>query len=199
MSESPPSDIGGAMIVRIFVGARTVLVDVGTSGIDEPSREGAVEAPNDEAAFEALPLLDRPEAGVDIEMSLGRVKPDSLVLACTETPPAAAASSDSFSPTQDRANHRPPPIPRISRLATRQCLTFLPLLSSGITGAKPEWILGGGWTGNGFVGRGYTGIGPLSRLVSSVNGTDNAKAGGSGSGVLTSRCVVTGEEAAVPV
>jgi hypothetical protein len=151
MSESPPSDIGGAMMVRIFVGARTV--DVGTSGIDEPSREGAAEAPNDEAAFEALPLLERPEAGADIEMSLGRVKPDSPVLACAEIPPAAA-SSDSFSPTQDRANHRPPPIPRISRWATRQCLAFLPLLSSGITGAKPEWIFGGGWTGKGFVGRG---------------------------------------------
>ena len=154
MSESPPSDIGGAIIVRIFVGARTVLVDVGTSGIDEPSRDGAAEVPNDEAAFDALPLLDRPEApGVDIEMSLGRVKPDSLGLACIATPPAAA-NSDSFSPTQDRANHRPPPIPRISRLATRQRLTFLPLLSSGITGAKPEWIFGGGCTGNGFVGRG---------------------------------------------
>jgi hypothetical protein len=139
------------MIVRIFVGALTV--DVGTSGIDEPARDGAAEAANDEAAFEALPLLDRPEAGADIEMSLGRVKPDSPVLACAETPPAAA-SSDSFSPTQERANHRPPPIPRISRLAIRQCLTFLPLLSRGITGAKPEWIFGGGWTGKGFVGRG---------------------------------------------
>jgi len=119
------------MIVRIFVGARTVAV--GTSGIDEPSRDGAAEAASDEAALEALGLLDRPEAGADIEMSLGRVKPDSPAL---ETPPAAA-NADSFSPTQDRANHRPPPIPRISRCATRQCLTFLPPLSRGITGAKP--------------------------------------------------------------
>jgi hypothetical protein len=136
------------MIVRIFVGARTV--DVGTSGIDEPAREGAAEAAKDDAAFEALDLLDRPEAGAEIEMSLGRAKVDSPVL---ETPPAAA-SSDSFSPTQDRANHRPPPIPRISRWATRQCLTFLWLLSKGITGANPVWIFGGGWTGKGFVGRG---------------------------------------------
>jgi hypothetical protein len=149
MSESQPSDIGGPMVVRIFVGARTV--DVGMSGIEEPARDGAAEAPNDEAAFEALPLLDRP--AVEIEISLGRLKPDSLVLACAGTPPAAA-SSDSFSPTQERANHRPPPIPRISRLAIRQCLTFLPLLSKGSAGAKPEWIFGRGWTGKGFVGRG---------------------------------------------
>jgi hypothetical protein len=134
MSESP-SDIG-AMIVRIFVGARTV--DDGMSGIDEPAREGAADAANDEAALEALDLLDRPEAGAEMEMSLGRVKPDSLCLVCTKADPPAAASSESFSPTQDRANHRPPPIPRISRFATRQCLTFLPLLSRGIKGAKPE-------------------------------------------------------------
>src|ERR1700733_6283592 len=131
MSESP-SNIG-EMIVRIFVGARTV--DDGMSGIDELSREGAADAANDEAALEALDLLDRPEAGAEIEMSLGRVKPDSLGLVCD---PPAAASSESFSPTQDRANHRPPPIPRISRFASRQCLTFLPLLSRGIEGAKPE-------------------------------------------------------------
>lgn len=42
-------------------------------------------------------------------------------------------------------------------------------------------------------------MGPLSRLVSSVSGADNARTGGSGSGVLTSKCTVTGEEAAVPV
>lgn len=79
MSESP-SDIG-AMIVRIFVGARTI--DDGISGIDEPSREGAADAAKDEAALDALDLLDRPETGAEIEMSLGRVKPDSLDLVCT--------------------------------------------------------------------------------------------------------------------
>jgi hypothetical protein len=133
MSESPPSDEGAAMMVRIFVGARTV--DVGTSGIDEPSRDGTTDAASDDAALVAFDLLDLPDVGTDREMSLGKTKPDSPLLPATCP---GAASSDSLSPTQDRANQRPPPIPRISRLAIRQCLGFLLVLSSGITGAEPE-------------------------------------------------------------
>lgn len=67
---------------------------------------------------------------------------------------AAVANSDSFSPTQVRANHRPPAMPLISRLTCLQRRTGLPLRSRGMTGAKPVPIFGGGCTGNGLDGKG---------------------------------------------
>lgn len=86
---------------------------------------------------------------------------------------AAEAYSDSFSPIQLRANHRPPAMPRTSRCACRQCRTFFPLLSSGTTGAKPDPIFCGGCTAGGFDGRGYKGNGIPSRSISS--GTEVGK------------------------
>jgi hypothetical protein len=148
MSESPPSE-GGARIMRILVGGRALVPK--TSGMEEPSREGAAEAANDEAAFDAFPLPE-PLTGAEIDDNLGSAMPTSPPFARAAAA-TAEAYSDSFSPTQERANQRPPAIPRISRLAVRQCLTLLPLLSSGMTGAKPVAILGGIWTGKGFVGR----------------------------------------------
>ena len=67
---------------------------------------------------------------------------------------AAVAKSDSLSPTHVLANHRPPAMPLISRFAMRQRRGLFLLLSSGMTGAKPVPILGGGWTGKGLDGRG---------------------------------------------
>lgn len=152
ISESPPSE-GGAMMVRILVGWRTggpsglacsgsqggILVVGGGLGFVDPEREGAAEAVNDVPAD--FPLPDPLPTGADIETadSRGRLTPDNLSPFL-----APVAYSESFSPTQDRANHRPPAIPRISRLATRQCLTFLRLLSRGKGGANPVAILGGG-------------------------------------------------------
>ena len=46
---------------------------------------------------------------------------------------AATASSESFSPTQARANQRPPAIPRISRWASRQWRGLILVRSSGMT------------------------------------------------------------------
>lgn len=138
MSESPASE-GGASIVRILVGGRVLVT--GISGMEEPSREGAAEAASDEAALDAFPFEPRTGADMETPDSLGSTTMSPpFVCAATAT---AEANSDSFSPTQQRANHRPPAIPRISRCAVRQCLTFLPLLSSGMTGANPVAILGG--------------------------------------------------------
>ena len=67
---------------------------------------------------------------------------------------AAFETSDSLSPTHVLANHRPPAMPLISRFAVRQRRGLFLLLSSGMMGAKPVPILGGGWTGKGLDGRG---------------------------------------------
>ena len=120
---------------------------------------------------------------------------------CSTAAAAAVAYADSFSPIHDLANHRPPAMPRISRLACRQCRTFFPLLSSGITGAKPEPILVGGWTEKGFEGRGYVGRGTPSSLISSVVGAGameivcELETTSTGSGVCSSWAA--GEDAAV--
>lgn len=60
------------------------------------------------------------------------------------TAAAAAAYSDSLSPTHDLVNQRPPAIPLISRLACRQCRACFPLLSRGMVGANPDPIFCGG-------------------------------------------------------
>jgi len=152
------------------------------------------------------------DAGVEVETpeSLGSVTLPADVLSSVALrwelfEATNEAYSESLSPTQVRVTHRPPAIPLISRLACRQCLTgtFLPPLSIGKSGAKPVTILGGSCTGNGFVGSGYTGMGTFSRFGSSINGAETGcgEVGGmfSGSGECCSNCVVTGDEAAVPV
>ena len=136
------------------------------SGFVEGARDGVADVATDPDLEEAFSLpRDFMEAGADIE-SGGNFGSATLVDLSSAT---KEAYSDSLSPTQVRASHRPPAIPRISRLAGRQCLTALVFLSRG-RGARPKVIFGGGWTGNGFVGRGYTGMGTFSRLNSSANG-----------------------------
>lgn len=141
MSESLSA--GASWRMRILVGARIVLT-TRMSGTAEPARDGAAEAVKDEAAFEDLDLPDLPSEGADIdtEDNFGKATLclSSPFFACV----AAEAYSDSFSPTHERANQRPPAIPRISRLAIRQCRTFFPVLSRGITGAEPVGIFKGG-------------------------------------------------------
>jgi hypothetical protein len=137
------------------------------SGFVEGARDGVADVATDPALEEAFNLPRDFMAGADIE-SGGNFGNATLVDVFSSAT-TKEAYSDSLSPTQVRASHRPPAIPRISRLAGRQCLTALVLLSRG-RGARPEVIFGGGWTGNGFVGRGYTGMGTLSRLNSSANG-----------------------------
>jgi hypothetical protein len=143
----------GPMTVRILVG--TLTAD--GSGTTELEREtvALTDADTDAEALPAafpFPLVPT-GADIDTEGSLGIAK-SPLLGSATLAVPAAVAYSDSLSPTHERANHRPPAMPLISRFAIRQCRTFLPLLSKGMAGAKPVNILIGVWTGNGFVGSG---------------------------------------------
>jgi len=215
ISESPPSEDseGASWRIRIFVGARTALVFgiLWDSGIAEGARDGAADVtadPDLEEAFNLLKALRDAGAEMETEESFGSVTLpmdalSSVALGWELFDATNEACSESLSPTQVRASHRPPAIPLISRLASRQCLTFLPPLSRGKSGANPVTIFWGGWTGNGFVGRGYTGMGTFSRFGSSINGADTGcgELGGmfSGSGECCSNCRVTGDEAAVPV
>jgi len=77
---------------------------------------GAADAERDDAAVEMasafsfclrFPGVRAPAGGAEIDKAgnLGRERAAS----------AATASSESFSPTQERANQRPPAMPRISR------------------------------------------------------------------------------------
>ncbi|SRR6266478_5560705 len=96
---------------------------------------GAADAERDDAAVELasvalglrFPGVRVPEVGalIDNAGNLGSEGAASV----------AIASSESFSPTQVRANQRPPAIPRISRCAGRQCRDLLLLRSSGVVGA----------------------------------------------------------------
>lgn len=116
----------------------------------EPA-SGTTEDERDVAADSLVPFLLGVRvtgADIDIEGSFGSIR------ALISAPLEGVASSDSCLPTHDRANQRPPPIPRISRLATRQWRTFLPVRSSAGVGANPDTILVGGCTGNGLVGSG---------------------------------------------
>lgn len=95
---------------------------------------GAADADRDDAAVELasalglrFPGVREPAAGalIDKAGNLGRERAAS----------AAMASSESFSPTQARANQRPPAMPRISRCARRQCRAWLLVRSSWVMGA----------------------------------------------------------------
>lgn len=95
---------------------------------------GAADAERDDAAVELasalglrFPGVRVPAAGalIDKAGSLGRERAAS----------AAMANSESFSPTQARANQRPPAMPRISRCAGRQCRGLPLVRSSGVVGA----------------------------------------------------------------
>ena len=120
------------MAARIPGGTLTLV----TSGTAEAERDVA-----EDATVSALPALalvpTLPAGGADNDNvgSFGRVSdPDPPASLSVSTAAAAAAacwfaavaaaaadaSSESFSPTQDRANHRPPAMPRISRFAVRQ-------------------------------------------------------------------------------
>jgi len=98
----------------ILVGARTVLG--GPSGTDEPDLEGAAEAAK-EAAFDFFPAPF--PTGAEMEHPAAGFAVDALFSSAFDAA-RAVLNSDSCSPTQDRTNQRPPPIPRISRCATRQ-------------------------------------------------------------------------------
>lgn len=108
---------------------------------------------------------------------------------CLSPDARATAKADSFSPTHERVNHRPPAMPLISRLTGRQCRTFAPERSSGKTGANPVLIFCGGWTEKGFMGSGYCGSATSWRFMGGSSPRGPLVNGGSvsGSGVLPSR------------
>lgn len=180
-----------------------MLMETGKSGPIDASRDGAAdaeaEAANDGAFFDPFVLPVPFPTGAERDDPLPNLSSPSLAAVAIAT-----ANCDSLSPTHARANHRPPAIPRTSRCATRQWRTFLPLLSRGIVGAAPVFILGAGWTGKGFVGNGYSGIGTFSKLmVSSGVGIDGGGGGkcskSNSGGLIGSMCVAIGDDAAVPV
>lgn len=107
---SPASDAGPVMILRIFVGALVVC----SSCTIDPEREGAADIPADPRAALDLPVL--PSAGAETEVTdFGMaILSESAALALVA---AEVAKSDSLSPTHERANQRPPAMPRISRFA----------------------------------------------------------------------------------
>ena len=102
-------------LVRIFEGPVTARLGAGRSGTVELDREDAAVsvfsfffdpfAPAVDSFTEALPVVFSTSAGGGLLAT-------------------AVAYSDSFSPTHDWANHLPPAMPRISRLAGRQWRTF---------------------------------------------------------------------------
>ena len=125
------------------------------SGSAEPAREDATVDEWSATLCLAPRPRPRPVPEMETEDSFGSERPaaerPSAAALCAAACAAAtaAANSDSFSPTQDLTNQRPPAMPRTSRLTCRHFRTGFPLLSRGITGAKPVPILGGGWTGLG--------------------------------------------------
>lgn len=123
MSESPPSDWGASMMVRIF------------EGTAELERDGTVEGPLLWTCefFAARLALVGTGADIDIVGNFGSVTCLSM----------ASARGDSLSPIQVRVNHRPPAMPLISRLTGRQCLGLAPVRSRGTTGANPVLIFRG--------------------------------------------------------
>jgi len=137
MSESPPSDVGANIMVRIF------------EGTAELEREGAAEAASEEFfVARALGLVGTGE-DIDIVGNLG-IATDAD---CLSPDAMAIANAESFSPTHERVNHRPPAMPLISRWTGRQCRTFKPVRSSGKTGANPVLIFLRWLDGKGFHGK----------------------------------------------
>ena len=113
---SPASDAGPVMILRIFVGALGVC----SSGTMDPEREGAaIEMAAEPRAPLDLPPL--PSAGADIEVTdFGTAilsESASFAVVAAAAVAMVVARSDSLSPTHERANQRPPAMPRISRFA----------------------------------------------------------------------------------
>lgn len=168
------------MILRIFVGALGVC----SSGTIDPEREGAADiAAEPRAPLDLLPL---PSAGADIDViAFGMAilsESATFVVVVAEADAILFANSDSLSPTHERANQRPPAMPRISRFAILHWRALAPLRSKGCTGANPVPIFGGGWTGKGFEGRGYTGNGrgALSSGCSGTGGGGGSTSSGSG-------------------
>lgn len=149
------SGSSGNCWILIFVGALTVLVAIDVAltlatpiavallsdGTTEASLEGAAEGFTDAALFVFLPAPRPSDADAEPDECLD--KPDNPLDFSGPFFLSEVAYSEFLSPTHDRANHRPPAMPRISRLATRQCLTFFPLLSRGVGGAKLAGTLGG--------------------------------------------------------
>jgi len=146
------SGSSGNCWILIFVGAliALVVIEVGltpdgpiaaallSGGTTDASLEGAAEGFTDAILFAFL--VPRP-SGAELDDCLD--KPNDPLDFSGSLRVSEVAYSESLLPTHERANHRPPAIPRISRLAVRQCLTFLPLLSRVKGSVKPVGILGG--------------------------------------------------------
>lgn len=115
-SESLPSELGAAVIVRIFVGTRAALAEAfGLSGNAEPARD---DGPVDAAvcAFRALDLLEPLPAGpAERDAPEIFIAPVEEVFSVSAFAAVAEAHSESFSPAHVLANHLPPAMPRISR------------------------------------------------------------------------------------
>ena len=148
------SGSSGNCWILIFVGALTALVVIEVAltldtpitaallsgGTTDASLEGAVERFTDAVLFAFL--VPRP-CGADTELDDCLDEPNDPLDFSGFLLVSEVAYSESLLPTHERANHRPPAMPRISRLAVRQCLTFLPLLSRVKGSVKPAGILGG--------------------------------------------------------
>lgn len=80
---------------------------------------GAADAERDDAAVERASALGLRFPGVRVP-GAGALMDNAGNLGRARAASAARASSESLSPTQERANQRPPAMPRISRWAGRQ-------------------------------------------------------------------------------
>ena len=95
---------------------------------------GAADAEREDAAVELASALGLRFPGVRVPAE-GALIDKAGNLGRERAASAAMASSESFSPTQERANQRPPAMPRISRCAGRQCRGLPLVRSSGVVGA----------------------------------------------------------------
>jgi hypothetical protein len=167
---------GATTLVRIFVGARG-----GALAAPSGPADAARDVPDDPSA-PPRPLPLRGFGGAYAGSGGG---------------PATAAYALSFSPSQQRANQRPPATPRTSRTTGRQRRTCARVRSSTSGGAAPAASFGGGRTENGRAGAGYKGRGaPASAAATSSSGAgERWRASGSASGYVGP---ARGEECAVP-
>jgi hypothetical protein len=95
---------------------------------------GAADAERDDPAVERASALGLRFPGVRVP-GPGALIAKAGNLGRERAASAATASSESFSPTQERANQRPPAMPRISRWAGRQWRGLVFVRSSGMMGA----------------------------------------------------------------
>jgi len=88
-------------------------------GTEGAAASGAADAERDDAAVERASALGLRFPGVRVP-GAGALMDNAGNLGRARAASVASASSESLSPTQERANQRPPAMPRTSRWASRQ-------------------------------------------------------------------------------